>query len=128
MKKTKVEIITETRDYYAADPVGRRATGCSPHHPCRYITGDGRMCAVGRCLIDPLDYLGGFRTYVEELGIKTSSGSVPEGILQPEYDGHPFYFWSDLQKFHDGHEYWTPTGLSEEGEIYFNNLIDRYKH
>lgn len=50
--KTKTQIIEETANFYNS---GNRAAVETENttNTCEYLTKDGRMCAVGRCLIDP---------------------------------------------------------------------------
>jgi len=55
-QKTKIEIITETKEYYAADPSRRAAKdafSCFYYEP-----GTGKMCGAGRCMVDPKTIAG----------------------------------------------------------------------
>lgn len=122
--KSKKEIIEETVAYYAADPVGRRAV----NKRCQYITDDGKMCAVGRCLIDPQmvenilsneDWCGSTWELIEMFG------SI-DSILQEEYHNHETDFWINLQCFHDNPSYWTETSLSEDGEKKVERLLTQW--
>lgn len=122
MKKSKVEIIQETVDYYSADPDGRRA---NENGDCMYLASDGRMCAVGRCMADPKvagDYIGDYRDMLEHV----RSQGVQYDILKPEYQGHSVGFWEDLQMFHDSDVNWDSNGLSELGQWSLKRLIDNW--
>lgn len=102
--KTKAQIIDETIAHIAEFGRGVDAEGL-----CTYLDVDtGKMCAVGRCMIDPS-------------GIDVSSnvhalGGMLEGRLKPEYRGHDLEFWYELQLFHDSPSNWNPdNSLSESG-------------
>lgn len=95
--KTENEIIKETVEYYWADP-GRRATSS---RGCEYLTADGRMCAVGRCMTEETR----LRTpgaIVNVVDLSDYFSSSLDDMLQPEYRGHPVHFWALLQNLHDG--------------------------
>lgn len=130
MNKTKIQIIEETVEYYGADPVARRATY---HGTCFYYKeGDTRLCAFSRCMIDPKrgkDFKGTCLGLVDHLGeiCISRDNVIPRGILKPEYDGHSFKFWEDLQYFHDSDASWSITGLSHIGESYCTSLKEKYK-
>ncbi len=105
--KTKLEILNETVEYYSQ--LGRRALRSDGS--CVYKTLDGRMCAVGRCMLSPEDY--------GRPGIITLCLGLPEtldSMLKPEYRGHLPGFWSSLQRLHDSAKHWNKDGsLSDAG-------------
>lgn len=112
---TKLEIIDETVAYYS-DPSKRAYDDAVGH--CRYFF-DGKMCAVGRCLIDPhnrLDSVGG--------------SQFTEDDLKPEYRGHNISeniwgidsFWACLQEFHDKEDHFDENGISDLGYLYIENM------
>jgi len=112
--KTKLEIIEETATYYSED-TSRRA---STNGMCEYLTLDGRMCAVGRCLIDPGAVVGG--------GAEAILGeNGADKLLKEEYRGHDVNFWVYLQLFHDGN-YWDENGLTEKGKEFLQMLKEKY--
>ena len=115
--KTKVEILQETYDYYSNPR--RRATS---ETGCEYITVDGRMCAVGRCCENP--------KLLDELGYGSiDTAEAPEEILdflKPEYQGHEIGFWESLQDWHDTNGNFTETGISEQGEYRYKEMIQQY--
>ena len=108
--KTENEIIKETVEYYWQDPKGRRAAS---DIACEYLTADGRMCAVGRCLTP--------EHAARAANIICDVGRLPglleaslEEILQPEYRGHPVSFWDNLQTLHDTTRAWETEELLYE--------------
>ena len=113
---TANQIIDETVNYYSAD-VSRRATD-KETDSCEYLTSDGRMCAVGRCLRRCLlqdrnnRYLSGPVESLTNFGKETLN---VEEVLQEEYRGFPIDFWSVLQVLHDRDSNWTSTGLTKQG-------------
>ena len=112
--KTKIEIINETVAYYSEDPLRR---GLFRGY-CQYITIDGRMCAVGRCMIDP-------RTESPDAQI----GQIErfERKLKAEYRGYTKRFWGELQRLHDVSEHWNEEGLTKEGEIFLQALKEYHE-
>lgn len=88
---------------------------------CKYLTTDGKMCAVGRCCIDPKsDWIGGVM-----LGIENGEGKRLglEEVLKPEHRGHSIQFWYDLQCLHDSVANFTDAGYSQRGL----NEIEEFK-
>lgn len=102
MKKTRSEIMAETFAAYE-NPENR---GLSPMGQCQYLTEDGKMCAVGRCMINP-----GNPAYINQYSLNPSGSDAitltfneiknPDGHLKDEYRGHDSEFWCDLQSWHD---------------------------
>jgi hypothetical protein len=95
--KSAQEIILET---YAAYPTIKSCAMNIDTGACEYLTPDGKMCAIGRCLIEPGD-----KMLVGSLNRddKWRIGQIlwSDDLLKPEYRGHPPEFWADLQKWHD---------------------------
>lgn len=121
--KTKLEIIDETVKYYSED-ISRRAVldmGC-------YYWMQGKMCAVGRCLIDP----EAIQKLIEEKGYGDTDVGTLSGVtdfqssLKEEYRGHDLNFWKSLQIFHDENSNWCESGLTESGLIELDSLKKRY--
>ena len=109
-----VEIIKETREYYS-DPSKR---GYSPEKGCRYKIDDVRMCAVGRCITNPDDfiYTGGI-----------TKDNWDKFAFKSKYQGQTISFWQDLQAWHDIQDNFTETGISAKGEARVKELIAIYK-
>lgn len=118
-QKTKAEIIQETYEAYL-DPNNRGVWHMTfgeefDNEVCCYLTTDGKMCAVGRCI----------REDVDRKGLTGSVPSIPvifdtplDDLLKEEYRGHEPEFWEALQSFHDNHtnfKFDEPVGYTEKG-------------
>lgn len=119
--KNKIEIIDETVAYYSENPEERRAFNNS--RGCDYLSPTGRMCAVGRCLESPQEFMeGGYKDkFVRAIG-----SEILDLNLKEEYRGHEIQFWAKLQSLHDSEKYWNSTGLSVDGENYIKQLKQLY--
>jgi hypothetical protein len=125
-----VDIIKETVEYYKTNQRGFRQLP-SGNENCLYLTDNGDMCAVGRCLnknflkrqAAKLNYLGSFRDLTRNIELIDSR-------FKKKYQGKPQDFWESLQNFHDDTDDWikTDTGwdLTEAGIIHYNELLERY--
>lgn len=124
-----VDIILETALNYSSD-VTRRAINPN-YNPssiyngprCEYLTSDGKMCAIGRCIAEPkLGYAGtagSFRFHDEFIEL--------DSVLKPEYRGYSKDFWRILQGFHDDDSNWNDHGLSVAGIAALNHLLILFK-
>lgn len=99
------KVITDTVQFYEEDP-SRRAV--LPGGGCKYLTTEGRKCAVGRYMLPG-------RWQKSCMGV----ASLMEGhdgpldiVLQPEVRGLPWRLWYTLQHYHDDGDYWRPDGFS----------------
>ena len=113
--KTKLEIIEETVEYYTTDPTRRSFILDKKEwqaYTCAYLLPDGRMCAVGRCMIKP------------SLTENWAVDGIPDiqDKLKEEYRGHNTHFWKRLQGFHDKRENWNEEGLTIMGKTYVEIL------
>lgn len=115
---TTLEIIEETVAYYAADPKRRAVT---ENGGCDYITDDGRMCAFGRCEINPIQHSQG-------IGARFDNDEQIENVLKPEYRGQDPYFWRSLQALHDESNNWDETGLTKGGQKEVEKLKATFCH
>lgn len=116
---TKYEIIMDTANYYSDDTTRRginEETGA-----CVYLTSEGKMCGVGRCLKNPTETLPGA---IDSLMDK--SVIMQDDFLE-EYQGHEAHFWMSIQMFHDSDSNWNKSGLSEKGQKALQLLIDNYQ-
>lgn len=111
MRKTRKEIIDETASFYNLSSLARG------EGVCHYLTNDGRMCAVGRCLENPAE--------VEACNASIDN-IIDKCIFKPEYNGHSIEFWIDIQCLHDTLWYWTVSGISESGLEKVAALHDRW--
>jgi hypothetical protein len=119
---TKIEIIKETVEYYK-----NNNRGIIPGGTCQYLSEDGDMCAVGRCLENP-----------EDIGTKAIDADCliadyGDGIFKKQYQGHDPRFWQKLQNFHDTGQNWNPyktkkgNRLTEQGKVKLNQLLKCYE-
>ena len=114
--KAKTEIIEETAAYYNLSNRGYD----KGHNSCKYFTSDGKMCAVGRCLINPEEQMDS-----RETACRLLEDSFD--LLKEEYRIADLWFWADLQRFHDCRSNWTDSGLSSDGELEKRRLLNLYK-
>ena len=120
--KSKKEIIEETVAYIQANGRAVELYVGTTRTTCKYLTKDNKMCAVGRCLIDP-----------ESAPTGTVVRFFPrlDSLLKPEYRGHPLVFWTDLQRLHDTTAHWDvcdgETRLSEEGKKWVDSCLELYE-
>jgi len=115
--KTKLEILKETSEYYS-DPSKR---GISLDGYCEYITLSGKMCAVGRCLLEPSNTLINYDCLVLE------GNPELDEHLKVEYRGHTgSMFWKNLQEWHDKYKHFTENGISDEGKTAYKLLVEKY--
>lgn len=117
--KSKIEIINETVEYYSGD-TSRRALNRNGF--CTYLTRDGKMCAFGRCCINP-EYLNTIRGTV--LDLKTYLGDLDE-VLREEYRGHSAHFWREIQLLHDTHSFWGKDELTPDGRKKVEQLLRNF--
>ena len=120
MGKTKLEIINETVDFYSQD-VSRRAILNGSY---AYLTKDGKMCAVGRCMKRPRLRTSKSRifNYAKALCTEDGINQDLEPLLKKAYLGHDILFWKELQRLHDVSSHWCDTGLTEFGKRYVENM------
>ena len=129
--KTKIEIIEETYEYYKTHPQALNKKGW-----CSYLTEEGYMCAIGRCMTNEV-------VAYQKIHMNTESGSCKntlnnflfssgvsshtnlDPMLKSEYRGHPFEFWSELQKFHDINV-WTSGKINPSGQADYETLLERW--
>jgi len=109
------DIIIETVEYYETN-----ARGVKPNSSiCLYITAQGDMCAVGRCMTaEAIQQIidGKIDQACGTDGLYDAFGQPLDELLKPEYRGQDKDFWSRLQQFHDDEQCWGPDGLTSAGE------------
>ena len=120
--KNKLEILEETVSFYSEDTSRRAIT---PRGYYMYNTGDGRHCAIGRCLIPELqsqgvELKGNDCGFIELL--KFNGFNKVDDILQSQYHGHNVLFLCKLRMLHDTNMYWRKSGLSVKGSAYVDEL------
>ncbi len=115
-------LIDETVEFYGQDPKGRRGVTVTAQQAvlCRYDTGDGRKCAVGRCFLDSVGDRWRFSRdpVAYRVARMELMGETFDSHLKPEYQGYPMNFWGRLQDLHDSSNHWAkPSGLTETGQM-----------
>lgn len=132
---TKLEILEETFNYYTEDPIGRR--GVDKGNNCVNITLDGKMCAFGRCMINPDGYIGGSCEIInynlnilknKDNNILYKTEYLLDTILKEEYRGHDVLFWQQIQNWHDLRKNWDldENTISNKGLDWYNELKKQY--
>ena len=119
---TKTEIIEETAAFYNSD---NRSTWTDEEGDtsCKYLGPDGKRCAFSRCCKDSeeaMEILGKYE------GLAADEIGDREAILKDEYSGHNSFFWVDLQEFHDNEANWDVNGLTANGLINKNALLEQW--
>ena len=132
-QKQMLEILKDTRDYYAADPDNRRSI--DKDGSCHYTWGDTH-CAIGRYL------QSGYQTedwYENDMSVNELCSSNPiddsyniDWCVRDDVKGIDPDFWMALQDFHDSRHNWITTkdsdyvdgfqGLSEDGKVEYNTI------
>lgn len=116
MLKTKLEIIQETADFYSADTTRRATYKTSIGTKCNYLTMDGKMCAAGRCMVNPEIFAK------DNHPINLFDYNDVYAALKPKYRQQDIDFWKSLQSFHDTNNYWDDKGLTAAGNAALNAL------
>ena len=116
-----LNLIEETVNHYSVHPKKLRAV--TETGDCVYIDqSSGNMCAVGRCLLNPLDAMEG--QSVDQF--KAFDTLDPE-LVKEQYRGYPFDLWDSLQNLHDNTANWSlsPLGLSKKGRAVVKRIKQR---
>jgi hypothetical protein len=123
---TKKQIIDDTAKYFNVNNRATNDGGCS------YIDSNGNKCAIGRYLKDELNKFEYFNDIIEEYFDKpvicfSGDGDIfLDEVIKPEYTGHEYKFWRDLQEFHDNNSFWNETGMTGYGMSYYNHLLKKW--
>jgi len=118
MKKrlTTHQIIDETVEYYKNNP--RALQGAY----CKYLTDDGKMCAVGRCLTPKSVQIA--QTKFNGKTFDDLNKSIIK--FKSKYQGHCDSFWICLQSFHDCSLCWNGNKLTQDGERRVKVLKEKF--
>lgn len=100
---TEEELVRETVEYYRTHPIAVNFD----RGVCQYLTEDGRMCAVGRCAIDP--------SMMEQEFAGKGVKKIPnlDDKLKLAYRGFSYHTWSDLQSLHDRKNFWEKNNSGD---------------
>lgn len=129
MKHTLVTLLQETINHYHS---GNRSSTNSG--VCSYLSDDGSMCAVGRCLKP--EYLETFHEIEENIPSNGAFGSAISEIFESsllvglgisdvvmdEYSDITFEDWRKVQRLHDNPDNWNDNGLSKVGRTFIRNF------
>jgi len=126
--RTETEIkalIAETVNYYAnPSKLGRPLDKTADGPGCQYITAEGNMCAVGRCLIDP-------QYVIDNISSTTLGSLVIRGLtgehFKEEYRGFSYMLWVVLQRYHDNRderEPLTEEDISTSIDLVYTNQLE----
>lgn len=130
-----IEIIDETVQYYSEDPkrraqsvkdIWKEGDPIGSKYMYQYITIDGRMCAVGRCMIAPQIEWEGYANYIESSNDIEGYNGELDNLLKEKYKGHPEEMWAAIQSLHDTDEYWNKNGITAEGKKYVKKLKEQW--
>jgi hypothetical protein len=117
---TQEQIVRETVAFYtsknrAAVESVRPDNGCTSTQ-CLYLTDEGKMCAVGRCMTKK----GLEDVLVSHL--KSSAHDLDDAfygidkLLKKKYHGQNISFWANLQRLHDNKNWWDENGINGRGK------------
>lgn len=125
-KKTRIEVINETVEFYRENP-NRRAFNTEIGQCAYFVEPKGKqvkhkMCAVGRLLKEPKKHEN---TEGPASDLINAEGY---GVFKVDYQIRDPGFWDDLQRLHDRKKHWTKRGLSKKGKEYLNGLLETYKN
>lgn len=116
---TTLQLITETRDFYAADPSRRASTPTN----CLYRDPNtNNRCAVGRCMTP-----GPWEEFEGVLFALLASGYTLQQILRPEYHDIPESVLHALQDWHDQDSHFTTSGLTLKGSDLINEILSHFQ-
>jgi len=113
---TKEQIVREIVAFYTSK--NRAMVESKPYGStqCLYLTEEGKMCAVGRCMTKK----GLERVLVSHAQASTHElDDTFDGIdklLKKKYHGQNISFWCDLQRLHDHENWWDENGITEQGK------------
>lgn len=116
VRLTTHQIIDETVAYYEKNIRARNDIWCE------YLTDDGRMCAVGRCLTPRSLQIA----QTEFEGKDFGSLNLNRIKFKAQYTGKCDDFWLELQSLHDSEKYWNGNHLTDMGEIKVKALKERF--
>jgi hypothetical protein len=122
---SKLEILNETIAFYNGDVNRRSKIGKC----CVYNGKNGEHCAVGRCFLPEFKEQGVYLNGNIGQGIKSLASRnnlSSDDMLQEQYRGHDYEFWSDLQELHDNDSYWDNAGLNAKGEEFTSEICKKF--
>lgn len=119
------DILIETINYYGESPTARRAV--NDVGTCMYHDYQGRHCALGRCMEDPIGVQRQTYGTYPAMDLDQELNNGLDELLEEQYRGLPIDFWDCLQQLHDSSMNWGRTGLSELGRCTVAKACDVFK-
>ena len=119
LQQQRLEFLQNTINYYSEDVNRRAVVDNDDCIECRYLTEDGRKCAIGRFLditLEQSDKLS--NTPVESNRILNLLPNEVRDLGSP--------FLTDIQFLHDNNFFWNEEGLSHLGKKYVDTIIKDY--
>ena len=117
---TQEQIVRETVAFYtsknrAAVESVRPDNGCTSTQ-CLYLTEEGKMCAVGRCMTKK--GLGRVLLSYHKASVHDLDDAFDgiDKVLKKKYHGQNISFWANLQRLHDNKNWWDENGITEKGK------------
>jgi hypothetical protein len=117
---TQEQIVRETVAFYtsknrAAVESVRPDNGCTSTQ-CLYLTEEGKMCAVGRCMTKK--GLGRVLLSYHKASVHDLDDAFDgiDRLLKKKYHGQNISFWANLQRLHDNKNWWDENGITENGK------------
>jgi hypothetical protein len=124
---TQEQIVRETVAFYTSKNRAAVETECELNvcisTQCLYLTDEGKMCAVGRCMTKK----GLERVLVSHA--KASAHDLDDAfdgidkLLKKKYHGQNISFWANLQRLHDNKNWWDENGITENGKVEVHYLF-----
>ena len=126
---TKLEIIDQVLGPYITNPSLRAV---EEGRGCVYETSDGRHCAFGACMTPAAinrykSTIGSVLYLVQDYEGTEIKSKELDKLIQEQYRGHEFYFWTWIQRFHDSHGNFDEKGLSNYGQLSLSHLKLKWK-
>jgi len=117
---TKEQIVRETVAFYTSKNRAvvesvRPDNGCTSTQ-CLYLTEEGKMCAVGRCMTKK--GLGRVLVSYHRASAYDLDDAFDgiDKLLKKKYRGQNIWFWANLQRLHDNKNWWDENGITEKGK------------
>jgi hypothetical protein len=120
---TQEQIVRETVAFYTSKNRAAVETVHPDHNHCVYLTDEGKMCAVSRCMTKK----GLKRVLVSHP--KSNACDLDDGfdgidkVLKKKYHGQNISFWANLQRLHDNKNWWDENGITEKGKAQVRYLF-----
>lgn len=119
LQQQRLEFLQDTINYYSEDTSRRAVVYIDEFNECRYLTEDGRKCAIGRVI--NISYEDS-----EKLSNVTVANSNIVKLLPEHIKVLGIDFLSRIQRLHNCDTYWNEDGLSAIGKETVTDIIKEY--